>query len=75
MKSGVIIGPLLGGRTVDGYYVHMVNNNVKMSNGKIRTGQKFVEDAIAAAGDATLQNIANLLSRRVNSEAQNKGIT
>jgi len=75
MKSGVIIGPLLGGRTVDGYYVHMVNNNVKMSNGKVRTGQKFVEDSIAAAGDATLQNIVSLLSRRVNSEADKKGIT
>lgn len=75
MKSGVIIGPLLGGRTTDGYYVHMVNNNVKQTNGKVRTGQKFVEDAIAAAGDATLTTIVNLLSRRVQSEAQNKGLT
>jgi hypothetical protein len=73
-KLGVIIGPLLGGKSTDGYYVHMVNNNVKQINGTIRAGKGFVQAAIAVAGDAALQNIIGLLSRRINAEAQKQGI-
>jgi len=50
IRLGVMVGPLLGGKRIDGYYAHFVNNGVTMTNGKTRAGKRFVEAAIAAAG-------------------------
>ena len=64
MKTGIMIGPKLGG-AVDGYYVHMVNNAVTFKNGTTRAGKHFVEAAIQAAGDPALRAVVDMLKQRV----------
>ena len=74
MKTAVMVGPLLGGKTIDGYYAHFVNNDVKMTNGKIRVGKKFVDAAVSAMGPTTLNNMVNSLRLRVEMEAKKQGL-
>jgi len=64
VKFAQIVGANTGG-TNDGYYLHFVNNDVKMSNGKIRTGRRFVESAILAAGPAAQRAVVQLLSSKL----------
>lgn len=65
MRNAVMVGALLGGKRADGYYVHMVNNDVKMTNGKIRIGQRFVDSAIIAAGPIVLRVIQQIVSSKI----------
>jgi len=74
MKNAVMVGPLLGGKTVDGYYAHFVNNDVKMSNGKMRIGRKFVDAAVSAVGPNVLNNMVIRLRDRVQMEAKKQGL-
>jgi hypothetical protein len=74
MKTAVMVGPLLGGKTIDGYYAHFVNDDVKMTNGKIRVGKKFVDAAVSAMGPTTLNNMVNSLRLRVEMEAKKQGL-
>ena len=62
VKAAQIVGPLLGGKRNDGYYAHFVNDGVIMTNGKVRTGLKFVDAAILAAGPVALRAVLNILS-------------
>ena len=61
-RLALIVGARLGGKRNDGYYVHFVNNNVTMTNGKIRIGQKFIESAVQAAGPVALRSLISILS-------------
>ena len=63
-RLALIIGARLGTKRNDGYYVHFVNNNVTMTNGKIRTGQKFVEAGVAAAGPVALKALVSILKTK-----------
>ena len=74
VKAAQIVGPLLGGKRNDGYYAHFVNNDVKMTNGKIRVGKKFVDAAVSAMGPTTLNNMVNSLRLRVEMEAKKQGL-
>ena len=67
MKNAVMVGALLGGKRVDGYYVHFVNNDVKMPNGKIRVGQRFVDSAVSAAGPIALRAIQQIVLTKIDS--------
>lgn len=64
VKFAQIVGANTGG-TNDGYYLHFVNNDVKMSNGKIRTGRRFVESAILAAGPAAQRAVVQILQNKL----------
>ena len=74
MKTAVMVGPLLGGKAIDGYYAHFVNNDVKMTNGKIRIGAKFVDNAVSSVGPSVLQNMVSRLRDRVQAEAKKQGL-
>ena len=63
-RLAVIVGARLGAKRNDGYYIHFVNNDVRMTNGKIRIGARFVEAGIAVAGPIALREIVNVLSRK-----------
>lgn len=64
-KAAQIVGPLLGGKRIDGYYAHFVNDGVIMKNGKVRTGLKFVDAAIIAAGPIALRAVLSILSGKL----------
>ena len=65
VRNAQIVGPLLGGKRNDGYYAHWVNDGVIMTNGKVRTGLKFVEAAIIAAGPIALRATLSILSGKL----------
>jgi len=74
IRLGVMVGPLLGGKRIDGYYAHFVNNGVTMTNGKTRAGKRFVEAAIAAAGPVAQNAILQIIGSKidtVNRESKN----
>lgn len=63
-RLALIIGAKLGTKRNDGYYIHFVNNDVTMTNGKIRTGQRFIEAAVAAAGPVALKSLVSALKSK-----------
>jgi hypothetical protein len=65
IRLGAIVGPLLGGKRIDGYYAHFVNNDVKQTNGKVRSGLRFVEAGIAVAGPIAQRAIAEIISSKI----------
>lgn len=65
VKYAQIVGANTGSGANDGYYLHFSNNDVKMSNGKVRPGKRFVESAILAAGPAAQRAVVQILQNKL----------
>lgn len=67
-SEAVFVGPKLGGKAIDGYYAHFVEDGTIY-----QASQKFVAGAVATAGPQTLKAASALIARRIDAIARQNG--